>query len=280
MSWYCEYCSGENNAETYTCEHCGYEYAEYYDGYGHDELQGGFLEDVEEDVPRFKTFKKKSVCDNCYHKHFEGEYCHVFIEKEVIIEDPDDNDENSDNGDFSGSDGDISIKDEEVDNASLKPNQKLLGTKQEVEVEPLPTPQLIGKCGFERCNCNVGIPAGDSNFIPLPKPYYVDDIKILTYEFQSAEAPKDLMGHAYDRNIQKLNNAVADFMPLILQFIPLSLCANPAVTCTSWNYGANMYGDYVDVRNCVPWQVYRPHNAQVGDFIIFIEVTNFTSIPG
>lgn len=264
MSWYCQYCSGENSEDIYICEHCGYEYSDYYGNYTY-EQQDGF---AESDVPQFKSFKKKSVCDNCYHKHFEGEYCHVFIEKEVIIEDGNvDIDDVSNGGDFSGSDGDISIKEEEEVEGRIHPSQKFLGTTQEVEIEPLSTPAHLSKCGFERCNCQVGIPAGNSDFTPLPKPYYVDDIKILTYEFQSAEAPKDLTGHAYDRNIEKLNKSIADFLPTILQFIPLSLCANAAITCSSWNNGSNMYGEYVDVRNCVPWQVYRPHNSQAGYFM-------------
>ena len=261
MSWFCEYCSGENDENTYTCEHCGYEYGnEYYENeyYAHETADV-----VESDVgPKFKSYKKKSVCDNCYHKHYDGQYCHVYIEKEIILVDNDDSIGNSDNDDFSGSDGEVSIKADD-DGIEDKVDQKRPGIKAEIVPEPLITPDNIKRCGFQRCNCSIGIPAGDIDFIPLPKPYYVDNIKILTYEFQHIEPPSDIMGYAYDRNIQRLNKEISLFLPLILSFIPHSICANAAITCSHWNNGTNMYGEYVDIRNCVPWQVYRPHIAQV-----------------
>mmetsp|Transcript_6214 Transcript_6214/g.9370 ORF Transcript_6214/g.9370 Transcript_6214/m.9370 type:complete len:123 (-) Transcript_6214:1525-1893(-) len=103
MVWWCDSCGGENEDDAaYSCEHCGFQ---YYDPQGEAPV-------IEVDYSKRKSYKKKSVCDSCFHKHYEGEYCHVFIERDITLAsqsgDADDNDESED--DFEGSDGEVSEK--------------------------------------------------------------------------------------------------------------------------------------------------------------------------
>jgi hypothetical protein len=56
---------------------------------------------------------------------------------------------------------------------------------------------------------------------------------------------------------------IAEFIPHILSFLPLGQCAHTAITCSSWNQGANAYGPYRDLRDSIPWQLYKPHQVRV-----------------
>lgn len=56
---------------------------------------------------------------------------------------------------------------------------------------------------------------------------------------------------------------IAQFIPHILSYLPLSQCASTAITCSAWRDGANAYGEYRDLRDSVPWQLYKPHQIKV-----------------
>jgi hypothetical protein len=134
------------------------------------------------------------------------EYCHVFIESDITA------DQDGSENDFEGSDGAISEKSD--DSPKKKPNVNLKKKKKEV-VEPLETPDFIKAIGYERCNCKHGIPSADLDFVPLPQPYVVDTIKILTYHLQRAQPPKVVSLHAqevrYRRLIQEVRLSQARF---------------------------------------------------------------------
>jgi hypothetical protein len=44
-------------------------------------------------------------------------------------------------------------------------------------------------------------------------------------------------------------------IPHILSYLPLGMCSPAPMVNTYWNYGANLHTEYIDMRNCVPWQV-------------------------
>jgi hypothetical protein len=70
--------------------------------------------------------------------------------------------------------------------------------------------------GYERCNCKHGIPSGDLDFIPLPQPYMVDSIKIMTYHVQKAHPPKVVSLHAQEVLHQRLIKLVSSLpLPLL-----------------------------------------------------------------
>lgn len=53
-----------------------------------------------------------------------------------------------------------------------------------------------------------------------------------------------------------------------MSFLPYKQCNQVPMVSRLWNYGANMYQEYVDIRNCVPWTAFRPHAGQVDSLFI------------
>jgi hypothetical protein len=153
--------------------------------------------------------RTRSTCELCYHKHYYEEFCHVFIESDI----PEKEDGDEDNQ-FEGSDGAISERSEEIPRRG--PNITLKKKKKEV-TEPLETPDFVKAINYERCNCKHGIPSGDLDFIPLPQPYMVGDIKIMTYHVQKALPPRAVSLHAQEVLHQRLLKQVIHLhIPLLL----------------------------------------------------------------
>jgi WD40 repeat protein len=69
------------------------------------------------------------------------------------------------------------------------------------------------------------------------------------------------------RQAQRLADIAAN-LPHIMSFLPLSMCSAIPQVSTYWNYGACQHLEFVDMRNCVPWQAYRAHGGQVDSILI------------
>ena len=63
---------------------------------------------------------------------------------------------------------------------------------------------------------------------------------------------------------------MAPYLPNILSYLPLGQCSPTAITCSSWRDGTNAYGNYRDLRDSVPWQLYKPHQNRVIIIIIIM----------
>lgn len=103
-------------------------------------------------------------------------------------------------------------------------------------------PRFVEKCGFVRCNCRHGIKNNDFGYIPLPKPFMAGFIRIMTYEIQKDKQHtlyRDLKIKEVVALRQKLHRELVPFIPHILSFLPIAQCAPTAITCKSWNSGAN-----------------------------------------
>ena len=135
------------------------------------------------------------------------------------------------------------------------------------ERRPLGTPMFVKRISYVRCNCTVGIPAGNARFKPLPAELVCrgSDIRILTYDMVLAGAaiPKDRTAKMIKAERVELLNKIGDNIPYIGQFVKLGHVAHLANTCKRWAAGANNFPEYVDVRNFVPWQVIKAHTSQV-----------------
>lgn len=118
--------------------------------------------------------------------------------------------------------------------------------------------------GFIRCNCNIGVPSENKMYEPIQRYVYVGPIQVQTYAeicYPSDKARYETMfrekypeSGAERRAIQKLTD-IATNIPRILSYLPLGLCAKVPQVSTYWNWGASQYQNYIDMRNCVPWQV-------------------------
>lgn len=193
---------------------------------------------------------KLTVCENCFHKHHDGVHCHVFIESGISLE------------------GVAADDDDDFDDGFIDevPSGDAEGSKKG-EKRPLGTPMFVKRIRYVRCNCTVGVPAGNARFKPLPAELVCrgSDIRILTYDMVLAGAaiPKDRTAKMISDERVELLNKIGDLLPYLGQFVKLGHISHLAKTCRRWAAGANNFQDYVDVRNFVPWQVIKAHTSQV-----------------
>jgi hypothetical protein len=195
------------------------------------------------------TIKLKRVCQACLHKHREGIFCHVFVESA----DYDEFDENDDDDNSGGGDG------EDDDSISLGITES---KKKSEKIRPLPTPKYVQKIGFSRCNCQTGIPENSKRFEPCPHRQKVGFIKIQTYD--EIMSKKKAATEFYDSDEEKARNEAKQkdemvrlgvILPLVLRFTPFGQVCFSSYVSRAWKHGVDMYQDYVDIRDAVPWQV-------------------------
>jgi hypothetical protein len=147
----------------------------------------------------------------------------------------------------------------------------------------LPTPDWARSAGYVRCNCKIGVPSTGNRFDPVPARMFVGNIKILQYDDiidgYSASRPtskkqrKEEGNNNYDNDddddddeeelklLQLRKQQQIDLLPVIFSYLKLYECAVPAIVSKEWNFGANNYYDYRDIRDCIPWTVLRPHKG-------------------
>lgn len=255
MSWICETCNTEQAAEATYCITCyGENYYENYDT-NYDAAYEG-------DSTTYVSSAKKTLCPNCYHKHQEGLHCHVYIEDEPEEEDEDQEDVLDDQL-------------EDFDPMQFRKGRQFMDKEKERKIVPLKTPPHISSIGYMRCNCKVGIPATDSSYEQMPKEYQVGDIKVLTYDEIEIQLNREPTHAEAEANLRQLQYNITFFLPQILSFLPLSILAPAAIVNKDWNAGSNNYGYYRDVRDCVPYFAFRPHELQV-DAVLLVGQRLFT----
>lgn len=211
--------------------------------------------------------KRRRTCEECGHIHREDVYCHVYVEA-ADGDGAEDYVSESDSASSSGSD--------DSDELSLgipKVLVKSTSGKQQ-KMRPLNTPGYVKKINFIRCNCNLGVPSESKRFEPIQRYVYVGPIQIQTYaelnyasekaRYEQTFLEKYPESGAHRRALQKLSD-IAVNIPLILSYLPLGSCAKVPQVSTYWNYGTSLYQNYIDMRNCVPWQVrYTQCSMQCG----------------
>mmetsp|Transcript_3604 Transcript_3604/g.5616 ORF Transcript_3604/g.5616 Transcript_3604/m.5616 type:complete len:595 (-) Transcript_3604:1566-3350(-) len=256
MSWECLRCGQINEGTEYACTNCSLD---------------------KETALIYVVSKPKKYCEECGHIHREDTYCHVYVE---AADDGDDEDVISESGsdtqadEYNSSDDDLSLG---IVKSPKKKAEEEDAAAQVTKMKPLVTPHHIKKLGYIRCNCNVGVPSESKRFVPIPKYVYVGPIQIQT--FAEINYPSDRNRHAAAlaekfpesgaarREADRLTN-IASNIPHILSFLPLSQCSMAPQVSTYWNWGANLYTEFIDMRNCVPWQVFRPHFGQTDSVLV------------
>ena len=204
------------------------------------------------------VIKRKRMCEECGHIHREDVYCHVFVEAAE-----------GDTGDdyISESESELSEdSDADSDDISLGiPKAKVTTTVgKALKMRPLQTPKYVKRMGYIRCNCNQGVPSESKRFEAIQRYVYVGNIQIQTFSeinhpsdrarFEQALLEKYPESQAYRRELQRTMD-IAQNLPLVLSYLPLGECSKVPQVSTHWNYGTSLYQRYIDMRNCVPWQV-------------------------
>ena len=201
--------------------------------------------------------KRRKTCEECGHIHREGVYCHVYVEAA---------DEDEDDSYVSESESGSSNGSEDSDELSLGlPKVKVTNTSgKQLKMRPIPTPKFVKNMGYMRCNCNVGVPSENKRFEPMQRYVYAGTIQIQTYaelnfpsdkaRYEQAYLDKYPESQAQRREVQRVSD-IAMNIPNILSYLPLGSCAKVPQVSTYWNYGTSLYQNYIDMRNCVPWQV-------------------------
>lgn len=234
--WTCSSCNNKNEEESQFCEKC----------------------DLSKEVAMVVVqIKRKRMCQECGHIHREDVYCHVYVEA-ADGDGADDYISESESESSSGSD--------DSDDLSLGlPKVKVTSASgKQPKMRPIPTPKFVRDIGFIRCNCNIGVPAESKMFEPIQRYVYVGPIQIQTYaelnyasdraRYEQTFLEKYPESQAQRREIQKLSD-IAMNIPRILSYLPLGCCSKVPQVSTYWNWGTNQYQQYIDMRNCVPWQV-------------------------
>ncbi len=239
MKWICNNCGRKNDQIDPECTKCGLD---------------------QETALTMAVTKRRRTCEDCGHKHHEGIYCHVYTEAgDEELDDPDVVDEEEEDQDDDEDDLD------EVFDRTKTVNPLAKSKSKSVPMKPLLTPSFAKAAGFVRCNCNVGVPNDSLKYEPLPRLIYNGKIQIQTYfeindPYEKAKFEEALKFrlHAPELMEKKRHEELSDFsqkLPLILSFLHYGYCSQAPKVCTLWNYGTNLYKEYIDIRNCVPWQV-------------------------
>eukprot|EP01038_Epipyxis_sp_PR26KG_P013209 gene13209-17702_t len=242
MEWECLNCGNRQNSEdVLACMQCGME---------------KYL------ASTMVVVKARRSCLECGHIHREGLFCHVYVEA------ADANFENE--ADIDASIDDTNTDSDSEDASSLGLSQSKAPKFAKIRI--LPTPLHIKKMGYVRCNCDIGVPRDSRFYEPIPRHILVGEIRVQSYEeIADQHERKKFLASLVRRNSDPLlilqkQEKLLDFarqIPRILSFLALGECSPAAVVNKNWNYGANMYKEYTDMRDCFPWQAYRPHNSQV-----------------
>jgi hypothetical protein len=265
MSWECLQCGLKNSKEVFECGKCSLD---------------------KEAATTILIRKKKTVCEECHHQHKEGLFCHVYTEAG-------DNEEEDEIGEPEDRSSSSSSSDEDEDDAGLGLGSRVKAAKK-VVVKSLSTPSFIKKIGYIRCNCNVGVPMDSKRFVPVPQVLYCQEIQIQTYtEIADVSQRKFFFSNLQIRlsslhEVRRQKNRpifIANNMPLILSYLPLGACSSAPQVSSHWNNGTKMYQPYLDMRNCVPYQVtivlrvYDSANAFFLISISFFSVFQTAGIP-
>jgi DNA-directed RNA polymerase subunit RPC12/RpoP len=245
MKWVCLNCGRKNEQTDGYCTKCSME---------------------QEAALSMQVDKRKRMCEECGHKHQEDVFCHVYCEAGGDMEgDEDLNVESDEEEEEEESDSDDDSR-EDIETRRMRHQMKLEASpKKAAKVLPLTTPAYIRKMGYVRCNCNVGIPNDSIKFEPLPRLVMVGRIQIQTYGditdafdrrmFQEQLKTRLSSETATAKKYDEDNTVISGLMPNILSNLRYVECAMAPIVSSYWNAGTNMYKEYVDVRNFVPWRV-------------------------
>lgn len=242
MKWICLNCGRKNDQYDQKCTKCGLD---------------------QEIALTSQISRRRKTCEECGHRHREDTYCHVYSE----AGDEDGVGDYISEGEEEESEAESTDSEDQVQILKAKKDTiraKTVNSKKPAKLKPLKTPDYVKAIRYIRCNCNVGIPNDSSFYEPIPPVLMCERIQILTYnelndhnakqiyqEHMKLRFSEQAMAKMYEEKIDGLTRSI----PTIMSFLPYGLCSPIPQVCRYWNNGANLYKEYIDIRDCVPYQV-------------------------
>jgi WD40 repeat protein len=213
---------------------------------------------------------RKNQCPECQHMHRWGVLCHCYTEAEV-----DDDDEEEEEEEDDGDDDD----DDDALGTTVKKKGPQAAVKR-VDPDELPTPTFVKRIGYIRCNCKLGVPLS-KRYNRLPPKIIIGNIKVK----QASDVFQDLANANEKGKTSKLlsreeEEALEHFkivkrkemftmmIPLWLQYLQPCYIAPMAIANHTFSNATNSYEPYVDVRNLVPWNVYKAHYGGIDSIFL------------
>jgi len=138
----------------------------------------------------------------------------------------------------------------------------------------LPTPPFVKKMGYIRCNCMLGVPIS-KRYNKIPPKIIVGTIKIKQYgdilaalSADEDKKPEKLKSKEEEAVIEHMKvvkrmKRFTEMIPQWLAFLAPSQIAPMANANKNFRDATHMYEPYMDVRNLVPWNVYKAHFGAV-----------------
>lgn len=213
---------------------------------------------------------KKTQCPECGHVHHFGVYCHCFTE---AADDSDDDGDDDDDDEEEEDDEDDVLGEKVKERPEATKKKKIKEDNPEdpfVPGEPLPTPNYVKAIKYIRCQCKFGVPASKrydppsakiifgqiemKTFQAIERAYLVGDTsknkKMLSLEEEEA------LEHF---NLKKRQEKLLFVMKEALHFLAPYETNIVPIICKTFKQAADEHEPYIDVRNLVPWNCYRPH---------------------
>jgi len=213
--------------------------------------------------------KRKNQCPECLHTHKWGVACHCFTEGE-----PPDEEEGAKDADENEGDDDDDDDEEDVLGAKVKNTEPVFAKQEAVEPDELPTPPYVKKMGYVRCNCKFGVPYS-KRYNKLPPNIIVGTIKIkqfgdvmMALASDQDKKPEKLKSKEEEAVIEHVKHVkrmkrFTEMIPQWLTYLAPSQISAMAIANRVFSAATLSYEPYVDMRNLVPWNVYKAHFGAV-----------------
>lgn len=222
-----------------------------------------------------KVKVRKRMCPECGHMHKWNTYCHHFTEGFMDEDDEEeDDDEDGDGGDDDDDDEDDLLGEK------VKETGPNFDKKKETVIDELPTPKNVKKMGYTRCNCKFGVPMS-KRYDPVPNQIVIDGIKVKEYEAIVRELQmgkdfgkeKKLMSKEEEAAMEhfkevRINERYLFIIPRAMEFLAPYESNTVPMSNSTFEKAAMSHSPYVDMRNLVPWNWYRPHHTQIDSILL------------
>jgi WD40 repeat protein len=217
---------------------------------------------------------KKKFCPECGHMHKWNVYCHCFTQS-FFEEDEEEEEEEEEEEDEEGSEE----EDEDLLGEKVKEKGPVFEEKSVVVIGELPTPKFVKKMKYTRCNCKFGVPLSQ-RYELVPMNILLEGIKVKQYdqvvrEMQMGDTgkTKKLLSKEEEEAIEhyellKKNERLLYVVRAAMPYLAPFESNQVPMTNKTMNKAALSHEPYVDMRNLVPWNVYRPHKSQVDSILL------------